>query len=77
MAAPPTSSIEQQVRKAIENALEARGWTRYKLAKEAKVAYPVLLRFLDDHTDIRLSTLSALLEAIDYCVCPVANRKRK
>ena len=51
--------IAQQLRKATEAALGS-GQTRYAIAKGASIDYAALVKWLDDGSDIRLSTASKL-----------------
>ncbi len=45
--------VSEQLRKAIE-AVERRGTTRYRIARDSRIDYAVLVRFLDQGSDIKL-----------------------
>lgn len=50
-------SIDRTIRRAIAKS----GQTRYAIAKGAGIEYAALVRYLDEHRDIRLSTAERLV----------------
>jgi transcriptional regulator with XRE-family HTH domain len=57
------TSISDQLRAAVEARIE-RGWTVYRVAKEAGITPAMLSRFLKDGLDLRLSTAAKLAAAL-------------
>ena len=53
--------LSASLRKAVEAAVK-EGETRYSVAKGAGVDYSVLVRWLDEGRDIRLSTVDQIAE---------------
>jgi DNA-binding phage protein len=64
-------SVVDQLRAAIE-AAEKKGETRYKIAQESRVDYTVLVRFLEQGTDIKLRTVDRLCEYLGLELRPKA-----
>jgi transcriptional regulator with XRE-family HTH domain len=52
-------NISDQLRMAVEARIK-RGWTVYRVAKEAGITPAMLSRFLKDGLDLRLSTAAKL-----------------
>lgn len=52
-------------RKLIRSGLENRGWTQYRLAKEAGVPTITVSRYMRNLRDINAETLGKLLDALE------------
>ncbi|HQU42132.1 MAG: hypothetical protein B7Z73_05500 [Planctomycetia bacterium 21-64-5] len=58
------------VEKKLRDAIERSGLTRYAIAKGAGITYEVLMRFLDERRDIRLSTVEKLAAFFELDLMP-------
>jgi len=67
-------SVSEQLERALA-AAEKRGESRYLIAREAKVNYAVLARFLNEGTDIKLSTVDRLAEYLGLELRPKPKRR--
>jgi hypothetical protein len=56
--------------RALRKAIAAQKESRYATAKRSGVPYPTLTRFLDEHADIRLSTVEALSVYLNLELAP-------
>jgi transcriptional regulator with XRE-family HTH domain len=63
------ASISDQLREAVEARIE-RGWTVYRVAKEAGITPAMLSRFLKDGLDLRLSTAAKLATVLELELRP-------
>jgi hypothetical protein len=66
--------ISDILREAAVGAIESGRETRYSLAKQCRLDYPSLARWLDEGRDIRLSTVDAIAEYLGLTLAPVSER---
>ena len=66
-------TLPQQLRKA----MKATKLSRYAIAKGSGVDYAVVSRFLDELSDIRLSTAGRLTEYLDLELKPARKAKKQ
>jgi len=65
--------IDEQLRQAITEG----GWTAYRLGPEARVAVPVISRFLNEDRDLRLKTAAKLAVVLGLELRPISKPKGK
>ena len=70
-------TVSEQLREACQKAIESKEWTRYRLAQESGVAYPVLTKFLFGNADIHSSTIDKLCQTLGHVLCPAHRCKDK
>jgi hypothetical protein len=63
--------VSGPIQEALRKAIRLRRETRYQIAKGAALGQKVLPRFLDQGTDIQLSTLEALAEYLGLELRPI------